>query len=220
MRIYLKLSANRTLVDFNYQVKLVGALHKWLGPNQLHGQKRALYSMSWLSGGKSAAEVGLNFQYGAEWFISAHNTDFIKQIVSGILDDPSVAYGMKVQDISLSETPHFEGETRFLLGSPVLVKFDTEGKQHHFTFHETEADTLLTKTLCQKLSQANLSSDGVSVHFDRQSQRAKTKVATYRAIRNKVNYCPVIITGSPEQLGFAWNVGVGQSTGIGFGSLI
>jgi CRISPR/Cas system endoribonuclease Cas6 (RAMP superfamily) len=29
----------------------------------------------------------------------------------------------------------------------------------------------------------------------------------------------VIIKGTPEQLAFAWNVGLGNSTGIGFGAL-
>lgn len=176
--------------------------------------------MSWLNGAKSADNQGLNFPHGARWFISAHNTDFIKKVVEGVINDPTVAYGMEVTELTLGETPHFEGRTRFIVGSPVLVKRTFETEQHHYTFQEREADELLTQTLRHKLNIAGLPDEGVTVQFDRSSPAAKTKVAAYRSISNKVNYCPVIIEGTEEQLGFAWNVGVGNSTGIGFGSLI
>jgi CRISPR-associated endoribonuclease Cas6 len=219
MRIYLKLSANRILVDFNYQVKLVGALHKWLGSNAFHG-KQALFSMSWLNGGRSADNQGLHFPNGSTWFVSAHDPEFLKSIVSGIMDDPTVAFGMSVTELTIKETPHFEKQSRFILGSPVLVKSKKGERQHHFTFKDPEADYHLTQSLKHKLSLAGLPDEGVTVQFDRQNSAAKTKLATYRSIQNRVNFCPVIIEGSAEQLGFAWNVGVGNSTGIGFGSLI
>ena len=38
-------------------------------------------------------------------------------------------------------------------------------------------------------------------------------------IKNKASICPVIVKGTSEQIAFAWNVGVGNSTGIGFGAL-
>ena len=51
MRIHLSTSANNELVPFNYQQKLIGVLHRWLGTNELH-DKISLYSFSWLKGGK------------------------------------------------------------------------------------------------------------------------------------------------------------------------
>ncbi|MGN9307593.1 CRISPR-associated endoribonuclease Cas6 [Enterococcus faecium] len=55
--------------------------------------------------------------------------------------------------------------------------------------------------------------------FDRTYYAAKTKLVYYKNIGNKTSICPVIIEGTPEQIAFAWNVGVGNSTGIGFGAL-
>jgi len=219
MRIYLKLSPNKTSVDFNYQSKLVGTLHKWIGNNELHG-KQSLFSMSWLSGGKAIGTKGLEFPSGSEWFISAYDADLIKKIVSGVMDAPEFNFGMKVTEIAIRETTEFNGETRFILGSPVLVKRNLNEKQRHFTYLEPDTDLFLTQTIQHKLSIAGLSPDGITVRFDRLNGRAKTKLVTYRGIQNKANYCPVIISGAPEQLGFAWNVGIGNSTGIGFGSLI
>lgn len=218
MRIYLKLSKNTEPVPYDHQINLVGALHKWLGWNDVHDQI-SLYSMSWLRGGRGIGQNGLVFPNGADWFISAHDTDLIKKITSGILDQPQIAFGMKVVEITLRDTPEYESGSRFLLGSPVLVKRNSDEGQMHFTYSQLETDALLTETFQHKLSKAGLSKEGAEVRFDREYPNAKTKLSTYKNISNKVNYCPVIIEGSPEQIGFAWNVGVGNSTGIGFGSL-
>jgi CRISPR-associated endoribonuclease Cas6 len=175
--------------------------------------------MSWLSGGKATGNKGLEFSNGAQWFISAFDEDLIKKIISGVMIDPDVTFGMKVTDITIRETPEFIAETRFFLGSPVLVKRNLNEKQRHFTYLEPDTDVFLTETIQHKLALAGLSPDGISIRFDRSDSRAKTKLVTYRGVHNKANYCPVIINGTPEQIGFAWNVGIGNSTGIGFGSL-
>ncbi|MCB0534606.1 MAG: CRISPR-associated endoribonuclease Cas6 [Saprospiraceae bacterium] len=218
MRIYLKLSKNKEIVPFDHQINLVGAFHKWIGRNTIHDQV-SMYSLSWLRGGKGLGKTGLIFPEGADWFISTYDVELVKKTLNGILDNPQVAFGMNVVEVTLRETPGYESGSRFYLGSPVLIKRNLGEKQKHFTFEEVETDTLLTETFHFKLSKAGLPVTGAFVRFDREHPAAKTKLSTYRNIQNKVNYCPVIIEGSPEQIGFAWDVGVGNSTGIGFGSL-
>ncbi len=219
MRIHLCLSKNSSPVPFDYPVKLVGALHKWIGRNEAH-DALSLYSFSWLQRGEAVGKAGIDFPFGARWFISAYDVDLVKKIVGGILDDPEVAFGMRVETVTLQETPRFSSaSTRFLLGSPVLIKRNTENGQRHYLYFEKEADDLLTETLHRKLRQAGLPTAGASVRFDRNTTIARTKLSTYRGIQNRVSYCPVIVEGTPEQIGFAWDVGVGNSTGIGFGSL-
>ncbi len=218
MRIYLTLSKNLSPVPFDYPVKLVGALHKWIGQNDVHNAL-SLYCFSWLQRGKAVGRLGLDFPNGALWFISAYDVDLIKKVVGGILDDPEVAFGMRVEAVTLRETPTFPSSMRFFLGSPVLVKRNTYQGQRHYLYFEEEADALLTQTLQRKLRQAGLPAEGASVRFDRQYAGAKAKLSVYRGVQNRVSYCPVWVKGSPEQVGFAWDVGIGNSTGIGFGSL-
>ena len=50
MRIYLRTTPNDVIVPFDYQQKIVGTIHKWLGNNEIH-DKISLYSFSWLLGG-------------------------------------------------------------------------------------------------------------------------------------------------------------------------
>jgi CRISPR-associated endoribonuclease Cas6 len=70
-----------------------------------------------------------------------------------------------------------------------------------------------------KLRKAGLSDEDANISFQKDYPGAKTKIIHYNNIGNRVNVCPVVIEGSPEQIAFAWNVGVGNSTGIGFGAL-
>jgi CRISPR-associated endoribonuclease Cas6 len=218
MRLYLKLSRNSQTIPFDYQVNLVGALHKWLGQNNYHDEL-SLYSLSWLMGDSKKQGNGLAFPSGAHLFISSPDEVFIKKILRGVMDDPSVCFGMVVKDALIQETPDFNEQQRFSVASPVFLKRTIERKQIFYFYDQIESDALLTETLQSKLKKMGLPDEGVSVRFDRDYSNPKIKVSTYKGIKNKANICPVIVEGTPEQIGFAWNVGVGNSTGIGFGAL-
>ncbi|MBA4850454.1 CRISPR-associated endoribonuclease Cas6 [Emticicia sp. BO119] len=218
MRIHLKLSQNKEIVPFDHLPYLVGAFHKWVGKNTIHNDL-SLYSLSWLKGAKKY-ERGLQFPNGATWFISSYSDELIKTLVNGIRNSPEVCCGMIVKEIMIQETPQFKSQNIFYLGSPVLVKSSESGKQKHLSYDTPQSAEILANILKKKLEKAEINKEGIKVYFDTSSPNPKTKLATYKGIGNKVNVCPVIIEGTPEQLAFAWNVGVGNSTGIGFGSLI
>jgi CRISPR/Cas system endoribonuclease Cas6 (RAMP superfamily) len=59
----------------------------------------------------------------------------------------------------------------------------------------------------------------VRVRFDRGSPGARTKLIDFKGIKNRGSVCPVIVEGTPQAVQFAWTVGVGHSTGCGFGYL-
>ena len=217
MRIHLKLSNNKTTLPFNYQPYLVGAFHKWLGKNAEHGEL-SLYSFSWLSNGK-IQKNGFEFPDGTNWFISAHDETLIKKIIIGIQNDPEIKFGLTVKEILLNETPNFTNAERFKVASPVFIKRNTsEGIKFYF-YNDADSPKLLTETLKHKLEKAGIENSNVEVTFDKLYPNPTTKKSNYNGIDNKGSVCPIIITGSQEQITFAWNVGVGNSTGIGFGAL-
>lgn len=218
MRIYLKLTPNKESVPYSHLPFLVGAIHKWIGPNNLHDSE-SLYSFSWLAGGKGDDSV-LQFPKGASFFVSSFSDDLIRQLVSGIQHDPTINFGLEVREIILQETPEFTSEAYFKVAGPVLAKRKVGQEEKHFVFTDPHVDDLLTQTLQTKLRKAGLPDEGVQVRFDKAYPLAKVKKVNYRHIGNKASLCPVIVEGSPEQVAFAWNVGVGNSTGIGFGALL
>jgi CRISPR-associated endoribonuclease Cas6 len=217
MRVHLKTSSNKESVPFDHLPLLVGSFHKWLGENEVHGDL-SLYSLSWLKGAK-ASRKGLSFPEGASFFISAHDEAFIKRIISGLRSSPEVFCGMVIREVSIQPTPSFEDSKTFSVNSPVLVKTLLDGKQKHLTFDQPESSEVLTNVFKSKLHKAGLDTSGASVSFDQTYFNSKTKLVSYRGVGNKGNICPVIVEGNPEQVAFAWNVGVGHSTGIGFGAL-
>jgi CRISPR-associated endoribonuclease Cas6 len=219
MRLKLRLSRAEELVPFDHLPVLAGALHKWLGPNTEHGGI-SLYSFSWLMGGRKIRN-GLMFPEGAEWHISALDGEFLHRSIQGIMSDTDVRWGMQVREVVLEPTPQYEqGETYFLLSSPVLIKRQREdGSIAHLLYDDPASDELMTATMRHKMQVAGVIGEGLNLRFDRDYPKAKTQKVNYKGIENRCSYCPVIATGTPDQLAFAWTVGLGNSTGVGFGSV-
>jgi CRISPR-associated endoribonuclease Cas6 len=218
MRIKLKLTPNTQKFPFNYQHELTGVVHKWLGQNDLHGQI-SLMSYGWLRGGK-AVQGGLDFPFGAEWFISFWNEQAAKTMLAGLLKYPDTCYGMRVSEAALMETPAFGNLHLFNASSPVLTRKNINDRERQELFYtEPEATETLTRTLMTRLETAGLESKGVRVAFDRNNQRAKTKMITYKGNHHRVSLCPVWVEGTPDQIAFAWHVGIGELTGSGFGGV-
>lgn len=217
MRLHLQISKSSKVVPFSHAPVLVGALHKWLGQNGWHNHL-SLHSFSWLKGAERG-NGGFIFPRGASWFISAYSAEFLKKLIQGIQHDPAINYGLEVKSIAIQEDPEFNDSQQFTLASPVLIKRREGERVKHYVFSDTESNKYMTETLVTKLSKVGLDANGVEVKFAKDYPSPKTKLVTYNGIGNKASMCPITINGTPEQLAFAWNVGIGNSTGIGFGAL-
>ncbi len=217
MRIHLKIYSGNNIIPFNHQHLLVGTIHKWLGWNELHGNV-ALFSFSRLEKGENTKD-GLKLGKYSSLFFSAHDKEIIKSLIRGIQNDPEMFNSLMVSEIILEEDPDLSNRDYFYIASPVLVKRKEGERNRHFLFKEPESDTWLKETLLTKMKLAGLEDDTLEIQFDRENPRAATKLINYKEIKNRANWCPVIIKGKPETKLFAWNVGIGNSTGIGFGAI-
>lgn len=218
MRLFFKTSINNKPITWNYQQLLVGSFHKWIGKeNAEHDSGPSLYSISWLSGA-ATSKKGLHFPNGAYFFISAHSGDLCDRLISGVRDSPEMFNGLKVEEIVVSDRPRFRKREYFQTASPILVRKKNEIGIIHLKWDDEEADKRMTEVLHTKMKIAGLSGD-IQIKFDRDYKKAKTKVVNYKNISNKANVCPVIIEGEPELIRFAYNVGIGESTGSTFGSI-
>lgn len=217
MRLHFKLSPNKESVPFAYQHFLLGTFHKWMEKNNVHNGI-SLYSLGWLHGGSSKGK-NLEFSNGASWFISYWNENIGKKIIQGAMNDPAVCCGMYVEEILIQEEPDFNSQVYFNVSSPVFIrKYDSDKKAEHLTFDNIEADHYMTETMKRKLQTANLDLP-IKIRFDRNYEKAQTKLVNIKGIQSKASLCPVIIEGDPQAIKFAWNVGIGHCTGSGFGSL-
>src|SRR5690606_27562320 len=182
-RLNLKLSPNTQPVPFDHLHLLTGALHKWLGENELH-DGLSLYSFGWLNGAKRVRKT-LQFPGGAEWCISCLSEEDTDRLRSGIRRDPLVFAGMRVYEIREQITPGFGPAACFYVDGAVLTRRNRDdGGRDHLTFQDHEADRTLTRTLHRRLAQAGFDGDHLhtSVRFDRSFEKARTKLVTIKGV--------------------------------------
>ena len=220
MRIYLRTTPNDVIVPFDYQQKIVGTIHKWLGNNEIH-DKISLYSFSWLLGGNMIVDKGYNFSKGATLFISFYENKYLKVLIDTILSDPKMFCGLSVKEVTFEREPAFTEEPAFFrLATPIFIKrlIEENGKkeQKFYFYDDRESNDLMTETLKHKMREAGLP----DVEFDLSYMNKKKKLVTIHGIKNKASMCPVIIHGRPESKLFAWTVGLGNGTGISLGALL
>jgi CRISPR-associated endoribonuclease Cas6 len=219
MRLKINLSKNNAVVPFNYNRKLTGVVHRWLGEeNNLHGNV-SLYSFSGILNAKLVRN-GLNYPFGAEFFISFHEENYLKKIIESISNDNHVLFGMNVTSIDIQDNPDLSQKNIFKPGSPIFVSRVIDNNKFHYTYEDENTNLFLVETLKKKMKIAGLPDDNtLKIEFYTSYPKKRIKINTYGNTKNKVNDCPVIIEGTNETKVFAWNVGLGNSTGIGYGSI-
>ena len=121
MRLHIKTTQNNSIVPFNYQNKLTGVLHKWLGENNLEHGEISLYSFSWLRN-TQVFENGLICPKGASFFLSFYDTQRLKDVLANIRKAPEMFCGMHVEDVVIEHTPDLTQQEQYNLGSPILIK--------------------------------------------------------------------------------------------------
>lgn len=218
MRIHLKIQGDNRKIPYDHQHILVGTIYKWIGrKNNEHGGI-SLYSFSRLKGGKANSD-GLCFEDCGSFFFSAYNSDLIKKMVTGIQTDPTMFLGMSVLEIIIQDDPDLSRQEVFHPGSPIFIKRREGSNIDHILFTDPRSSKCLVGTLQSKMKIAGLSDETFDIEFMLDYPKATSKKINYNGIDNRASWCPVIIKGRPETKLFAWNVGLGNSTGIGFGAI-
>ena len=221
MRLQLSLSPNTEPVPFNHLHQLTGAIHKWLGPNDLH-DGLSLYSFGWLRGGESR-NGSLHFPEGSHWAISFFDDAKDRLLLSGIIDEPEWAYGMKIHEIRAVDPPSFRQQHRFLTdGSSIVVRQKRlDGSRAYVLWDDPLADETLTQSFRRKLTTAGFTGDDLNATatFDRTYESARTRKISIKGTQHRGSEYPVIIEGTSDAQYFAWTAGIGELTGSGFGAL-
>jgi CRISPR-associated endoribonuclease Cas6 len=217
MRVHLKIKANNTTIPFDHQHLLVGTIHKWLGWNEAHG-KLSMYSFSRLEGGV-IFEKELKFNRGTSFFFSSQNIDLVKKILLGIRNEPEMFCEMVVAEVILEEDPDLSNRDLFFAASPIFIKRRVGDKIDHILFNDRRSAACLKETLTTKMNAVGITDNSLDIEFDKNYSKARTQKINYKGVENRVSWCPVLIKGKPETKLFAWNVGLGNSTGIGFGAI-
>ena len=227
MRLHFRLTPNDLPVPWDYFPNLAGWLHGRLQDDADLHDGTSLYSLSGLRHGR-IRRGKLDFEGGSSFSLSSVRDDILVELMNKLIRPPAkgferdprrVAWGMHVESVDMEREPDFGDGATFFARSPVLVRRNREdGSKEHVLYDNPSADELLTRTLHTKQEAAGKPPAG-SMRFARDYAKAKTKLVTYKGVKSRASACPVIVEGGPEVCAFAWNVGAGHSTGVGFGAL-
>lgn len=230
MKLKIEFSKNTEPVPFTYVSNLNGYLHKILGNDNHYHDDISLYSTSFLHGGKmNSDKKSLNFYRGATWFVSSPNKEFIMDFITNIYNHPEFAFGMELQGVEIVKGEIVEegGYYTIQTKSPVLLKQrDFETRKNIYYTYEDEINTtseLMKHIILKKAEKANVSigENDFELFFDHNYPKKKTRWITVKSVNNKTSVCPVVIkTNKKEVADFIYDVGVGHSTGSGFGFLL
>jgi len=230
MKLKIEFTKNTEPVPFTYVGNLNGYLHKVLGSNNEYHDDISLYSTSFLHEGKiSKNKKYLDFPHGATWYVSSPDSKFIGNFVNNIYQNTSFAFGMELHSVEVQESEITnEGEYYlFHTMSPILLKqrdFETR-KNVYFTYEDDVKTTsdLMKSIILKKAEKAciDIKGEDFDISFNYEYEHKKIKWITIKTVNNKTSVCPVFIrTAKPEVADFIHAVGVGHSTGSGFGFLL
>ena len=127
--------------------------------------------------------------------------------------------GLSVDELIIQEDPDLTDQDCFYPASPILIKRRVDNNILQVLYSDPGASIFLKETLLSKMKEIELEDDSLEITFIKTDKSASTKKITYKGIDNRSSWCPVLIKGKPETKLFAWNVGLGNSTGIGFGAI-
>ena len=230
MKLKVEFSKNTEPVSFGYVSNLNGYLHKVLGSNNEYHDDISLYSTSFLYDGKiSKNKKYFDFPNGAIWYVSSPDKDFITKFISNIYQNTNFAFGMKLKGVELvkSEIKNEDGYYLFHTKSPILLKqrdFETR-KNVYYTYEDDVKTTseLMKSIILKKAEKASMpiKNEDFDISFDYEYPMKKIKWISIKTVNNKTSVCPVFIrTAKKEVAEFIYAVGVGHSTGSGFGFLL
>jgi CRISPR-associated endoribonuclease Cas6 len=197
---------------------LAEVVNKWIDEIEEEAEL-ALYSFSMLTNGRSV-KGALEFSHGTSFYVSSYDNDIDYLIADAIERSPMLFNGMEVKEIKVVEDkPKFSEMEVFQISSPIFIKRMVRNNDKHITYKSDAAGRYLTETLKQKMAEVGMRDDSLEVSFVKDYHGAKERLINYRGVPHKASWCPVMIKGKLETKAFAWAVGLGDFTGIGFGAL-
>lgn len=245
MRIKINFSANTSIVPNNNRVVLE-YLHRCLGRDNEYHDKRSEYSVSHLYGGEICKDNPKNINYpnGGYFTISSQDKDFINNFLLGLIKNPILSNGMMFSKIDHIKESFLDGWNHFCSLSPFIIKNNNgidnysfmtldgeykriEGKWQLLNNKDYNFEDVVKNYLIKKLSKINSNIDlsDFKVKIDEldkngiKHNKHKVKKVYVNNVLNFANQCQISIYCNKKTAELIYNLGIGQSTGAGFGTI-
>lgn len=221
MRIKVLLSPTNKELPIQNQIIVNSFIHKALGLNNPYHDSKNNYSVSSLQGGKWIPNTNnISFKNGGYITISSLDIKFIDSIVIGLYKTPFFE-NISVNDIEFIDEQFYDGWNHFATLSPFLVKeYSSKEKYKFLTLNDDNFEMKLKSYLINKISKINPKLD--LTDFDikiEDKSKGKIKKIMVKNVINHANQIQLSIQCNKQVAELLYNIGIGQSTGSGFGTI-
>jgi CRISPR-associated endoribonuclease Cas6 len=221
MRIKLLLSATNNELPINNQHIVNSFIHRALGGNNKFHDSKNDYSISPLQGGKWIKNTrNISFKNGGYILITSLNKEFLDSIMLGLYT--TSFYGdIKVTGLEFIDENFINGWNYFVTLSPFIIKKYSSKKDYTFnTLYDDNFELLVKEYLINKLGKINSKLDlsDFNVVIPKHDNH-KTVNTMVKNVKNIANSCHINIYTNKKVAELLYNIGIGQSTGCGFGTI-
>lgn len=223
MRIRIKFNGKNGNVPFSTQASVNSYIHDCLGRNNGFHDKASDYSLTSLQGGCiNEARSGLRFEDDAFIIVSSQNADFMGRLIMGVMKHRQFAYGMTLSDIEHMEEDMHDGWNHLTTITPILLKrgYEQKGPQDYWKVGDEGYAEHLRSHLVNKLSKMDptLDLNGLEIIVPERPFNRVKKIMV-KNVPNFASNCWVSIKCSKKVATMVYHLGLGQSTGSGFGTV-
>lgn len=217
MRLKIKLSGTNEKLPINNQHIVNGFFYKLLGENNKFHDNQSDYNVSSLRGGKFIGNKEISFNNGGYIMVSAYDQEVLNLLLIGMMNHQTFYKNIKINGFEyLPNEKYYNGWNHFKTLSPILLKKKGKFK----TLNDDDFIYELTQQTKRKLKNINAKLNLSELEISIKSHPAhKVKKILVKNVINKASQCQLSIKCSKEIANILYNVGVGNSTGSGFGMI-
>jgi CRISPR-associated endoribonuclease Cas6 len=221
MRIKLNFNTKGLELPINNQHIVNSFIHRCIGKDNEYHDSKNDYSISSLQNGKLIkGSDKIIFNKDAYITISSLNMKLINDILFGAYNTELIG-AVKVTGVDFIDEHLLNGWNHFATLSPFIIKKYSDKKKYTFiTLDGEDFDIQVKDYLIQKLLKIkpDLNLDGFDVRIPKHPSH-KIKKILIKNVINLANQCQISINCSKEVATLLYNIGLGQSTGSGFGTI-
>ena len=216
MRIKINFSCHKDGFDKPIQDYVNSFIHKLLGHNNVYHDSFSNYSISSLNGGV-IVDGKITYPYGGYLYISSLDMDFLFKIKKALLKTNFQLCDMSPVSANIEDFYPMNEYDIIRTVNPILLK---DGDNIITYKDENFIEVLLEKSK-KKLLHNGIPYNKVETlniepfHFE----KAKVKYAKVKNVINKSSHVMLCIKGDRDARYALYNLGLGKSTGCGFGNV-
>lgn len=225
MRFIVNFTKNTETVPVYNQKFLNYYVHKCLGINNEYHDNHSDYNISMLIGGiYSKKTKSLDFPDGARIVVSSYDLNFLEKLMSGFDSNPDFFWGMKYNYADYISESVYNDVNHFYTISPILIKNSINKKTNFVTIENENFDSVITEKTMNKLikinEKKNLNLDLSNFNIvSAKNNKGRLKFVKVKNFVNVASHTILSITANKEVTSLIYNLGLGDSTGSGFGCI-